>query len=159
MAKVKPVPDGYPRLSPALAVHDGNAAIAFYCSVFGATERMRMEAPGGKVGHAELAFGDSVLMLNDEFPESGTTSPKTVGGTPVTLSLYVDDVDDVFKRAIAEGATELRAVEDQFYGDRSGGFLDPFGHRWYIATHIEDVPPDEMAKRAAKAMAEAIDEL
>ncbi len=105
MAKVKPVPDGYPRLSPTLAVHDGNAAIAFYCSVLGATERMRMEAPGGKVAHAELAFGDSVLMLNDEFPESGAKSPKSVGGTPVTLSLYVDDVDDVFKRAIAEGAT------------------------------------------------------
>lgn len=154
MAKVKPVPDGYPRLSPTLAVHDGNAAIAFYCSVFGATERMRMEAPGGKVAHAELAFGDSVLMLNDEFPESGAKSPKSVGGTPVTLALYVDDVDEVFKRAIAEGATNLRGVEDQFYGDRSGSFLDPFGHQWRIATHIEDVPPEEMAERSAKAMSE-----
>ncbi|MGD0810673.1 MAG: VOC family protein [Acidimicrobiales bacterium] len=154
MAKVNPVPDGYPRLSPSLAVHDGNAAIAFYCSVLGATERMRMEAPGGKVAHAELIFGDSVLMITDEFPEMGATSPKSVGGTPVTMSLYVDDVDDVFRRAIAEGATHLRAVEDQFYGDRSGSFLDPFGHRWYIATHIEDVPPEEMAERAAKAMSE-----
>jgi PhnB protein len=113
-----------------------------------------MEAPGGKVAHAELAFGDSVLMLTDEFPESGATSPKSVGGTPVTLSLYVDDVDDIFRRAIAEGATKLRGVEDQFYGDRSGSFEDPFGHRWYIATHIEDVPPDEMAERSAKAMSE-----
>jgi len=154
MAKVKPVPDGYPRLSPSLAVHDGNAAIAFYCSVLGATERMRMEAPGGKVAHAELTFGDSVLMVNDEFPEAGTTSPKSVGGTPVTISLYVDDVDDVFKRAIAEGATELRRVEDQFYGDRAGSFVDPFGHRWYVATHVEDVTPEEMAKRTAKAVAE-----
>ena len=135
-------------------MHDGNAAIAFYCSVLGATERMRMEAPGGKVAHAELIFGDSVLMITDEFPEMGATSPKSVGGTPVTMSLYVDDVDDVFRRAIAEGATHLRAVEDQFYGDRSGSFLDPFGHRWYIATHIEDVPPEEMAERAAKAMSE-----
>jgi PhnB protein len=151
MAKVNPVPDGYPRLSPSLAVHDGNAAIAFYCSVLGATERMRMEAPGGKVAHAELAFGDSVLMLNDEFPGSVTTSPKSVGGTPVTLSLYVDDV---FRRAIAEGATKLRGVEDQFYGDRSGSFEDPFGHYWYIATHIEDVPPEEMAERSAKVMNE-----
>jgi PhnB protein len=154
MAKVKPVPDGFPRLSPMLVVHDGNAAIAFYCSVLGATERTRMEAPGGKVAHAELAFGDSVLMLNDEFPESGATSPKSVGGTPVTLSLYVDDVDDVFKRAIAEGATKLRSVEDQFYGDRVGSFEDPFGHRWHIATHIEDVPPEEMAERSAKVMSE-----
>jgi PhnB protein len=113
-----------------------------------------MEAPGGKVAHAELAFGDSVLMLNDEFPGSGAMSPKSVGGTPVVLSLYVDDVDDVFRRAIAEGATKLQGVEDQFYGDRSGSFEDPFGHRWYIATHIEDVPPEEMAERSAKVMNE-----
>ena len=108
-----------------------------------------MPAPDGKIGHCELELGDSVIMLSDEFPEMGASSPKTVGGSPVTMSVYVDDVDTVYDRAVKAGAKALRPVEDQFYGDRSGQFEDPFGHRWSVATHVEDVPPDEMAKRAA----------
>ena len=108
-----------------------------------------MAGPDGKVGHAELELGDSVIMLSDEFPEMGASSPKTVGGTPVTVMVYVDDVDTVFDRAVKAGATSLRPVEDKFYGDRGGEFEDRWGHRWSIATHIEDVPPDEMARRVA----------
>ena len=152
MADVKPVPDGYQRVTPYLSVDGAKAAIEFYEKVFGAKERMRMDAPGGKLGHAELEFGDSVVMLADEFPDVGNRGPKTVGGTPVTISVYVDDVDAVFDAALAAGATSLRAVEDQFYGDRTGQFEDPFGHHWSVATHVEDVPPDEMEKRAAAAM-------
>ena len=140
MAEVKPVPDNYPRLVPSLAVNGAAAAIDFYCQVFGAVERVRMQAPDGRIGHAELLFGDSVLMLADEFPEVGNLSPESVGGTPVTLLTYVEDVDAVFQRALDAGAKQLRPVQDQFYGDRSGGFQDPFGHRWFVATHIEDVP-------------------
>lgn len=151
---VKPIPDNYPRLSPSLAVHDGAAAIDFYCQVLGATVRMRMAAPDGRIGHAELAFGDSVLMLADEYPEVDNLSPRSVGGTPVTLSLYVDDVDAVFQRALEAGATERRPVQDQFYGDRSGTFEDPFGHHWYLATHVEDVPEEELARRADEAMSQ-----
>jgi PhnB protein len=154
MANVKPIPDGYPRVTPYLQVDGASAAIDFYTKVFGATERMRMPSPGGKVGHAELEIGDSLIMLADEFPEMGVLGPKTIGGTPVTISLYVEDVDDVFERAIAEGAISVRGVENQFYGDRAGQLEDPFGHRWSVATHVEDVPPDEMAKRAAAAMAQ-----
>jgi PhnB protein len=152
MANVKPIPDGYPRISPYLCVDGAGAAIDFYAKVFGASERVRMPAPDGKIGHAELQFGDSVIMLSDEYPEMGIRSPKAVGGSPVTISVYVEDVDDVFDRAVEAGATALRQVEDQFYGDRSGQFEDPFGHRWSVATHIEDVPPEEMAKRAAESM-------
>jgi PhnB protein len=152
MANVKPVPEGYPRITPYLAVAGATDAIDFYSKVFGATERMRMPAPDGKIGHAELEFGDSLIMLADEFPDMGHRGPKAVGGTPVTISVYVEDVDDVFARALEEGATELRPVENQFYGDRAGQFEDPFGHRWSVATHVEDVPPDEMEKRAAEAM-------
>jgi PhnB protein len=152
MAKAQPIPDGYPRITPYLHVDGAGAAIDFYSKVFGATERMRMPAPGGKVGHAELEIGDSLIMLSDEYPEMGIIGPKSIGGTPVTISVYVDDVDDVFERAVKEGAAARRPVEDQFYGDRSGQFEDPFGHRWSVATHVEDVPPDEMAKRAAEAM-------
>ncbi len=151
MAEVKPIPDGYPRVTPYLCIDGASAAIDFYREVFAASERMRMPAPDGKVGHAELQLGDSVIMLSDEFPEMGVRSPQTVGGTPVTLSVYVEDVDGVFDRAIQAGATALRPVEDQFYGDRTGQFEDPFGHRWSVATHVEDVPPDEMARRAAEA--------
>lgn len=154
MSEVKPIPEGYPRLSPYLAVDGAAAAIDFYREVFGASERVRMPAPDGKIGHAELLVGDSVIMLADEFPDMDVRSPKTVGGTPVTLILYVEDVDAVFDRALRAGATALRAVENQFYGDRSGQFEDPFGHRWNIATHIEDVPPEEMAQRAAQTMEE-----
>ena len=152
MAKVKPVPDGYPRVIPYLTVEGASAAIDFYTKVLGATERMRMPAPGGKVGHAELEIGDSVVMLADAFPEMGAQTPKGLGGTPVMVMVYVDDVDAVFDRAIKAGATEERAVENQFYGDRAGQFADPFGHKWFVATHVEDVPPDEMEKRAAAAM-------
>jgi PhnB protein len=150
MANVKPIPDGYPQVTPYLAVDDANAAIDFYTTVFGARERMRMDAPGGKVGHAELQFGDSLVMLADEFPEMGNRSPRSVGGTPVTISVYVDDVDAAFDRALRAGAKELRPLENQFYGDRTAQIEDPFGHRWSISTHIEDVPPDEMQRRAAE---------
>ena len=152
MAKVQPIPDGYPRVTPYLCVDGAGAAIAFYVDVLGATERMRMPAPDGKIGHAEVQIGDSVIMISDEMPEMGFIGPRTIGGTPVGLSVYVEDVDTVFDRAVKAGAKPLQAVEDQFYGDRSGQFEDPFGHRWNIATQVEDVPPDEMEKRAAEAM-------
>jgi PhnB protein len=152
MANVKPIPEGYPEITPYLAVDGASDAIDFYTTVFGARERMRMQGPGGKVGHAELEIGNSLIMLADEFPDMGNRGPKTIGGTPVTISIYVEDVDDVFDRAVAEGATEIRPVENQFYGDRSGQLEDPFGHRWSVATHVEDVPADEMEKRAAAAM-------
>ncbi|TWP45736.1 VOC family protein [Lentzea tibetensis] len=151
MADVKPVPDNYPQLAPYLCVDGAGAAIDFYRAVFGATERMRMAEPDGRLGHAELEIGSAVIMLADEFPDLGIRSPKTIGGTPVTLSLYVEDVDDVFAKAIAAGATALRPITDQFYGDRSGQFEDPFGHRWSVATRIEDLSPQEMAERAAAA--------
>jgi PhnB protein len=109
---------------------------------------MRMPEPDGKIGHAELQLGDSVIMLSDEYPDRGIRGPKTIGGTPVTMSVYVEDVDSVFARAVQAGATVLRPVEDQFYGDRTGQFEDPFGHRWSVASHVEDVSPEEMAKRA-----------
>jgi PhnB protein len=152
MPDVKPIPEGYPQVVPYLSVEGGEAAIDFYTLVLGATERMRMPAPGGRIGHAELQLGDSVIMLADVFPEAGQRSPKALGGTPVTISVYVEDVDAAFDRAIKAGATQLRPVEDQFYGDRTGVFEDPFGHHWSISSHIEDVPPDEMARRAAAAM-------
>ena len=153
MSPVKPIPENYPRVMPYLVVDGGADAIEFYTKVLGATERMRMDGPGGKVGHAELQLGDSVIMLADAFPDMGYGSPKTVGGTPVTISVYVEDVDKTFAAALQAGAKELRAVENAFYGDRTGQFEDPFGHRWSVATHVEDVPPDEMAKRAQEAMA------
>jgi PhnB protein len=151
MATVKPIPDGYPQVTPYLCINGASDAIEYYSKVFDAKERMRMPAPDGKIGHAELQIGESVIMLADEFPEMGALSPTTIGGTPVTISVYVQDVDDVFKRAVDGGAKSLRAVENQFYGDRSGQFEDPFGHHWSVASHVEDVPPDEMAKRAAEA--------
>jgi PhnB protein len=148
----KPIPDGYPRVMPYLIVDDAGAAIDFYRSVLGATERLRMAGPDGRVGHAELDIGDSVIMLADEHPEMNVRGPKTIGGTPVSLHVYVEDADGVFDAAVRAGAKALRPVDDRFYGDRSGQFEDPFGHRWDVATHTEDVPPDEMAKRAAAAM-------
>jgi len=150
---VQPIPDNYPQLSPYLCVDGADAAIAFYTEVFGAKERVRMPGPAGRVGHAELEIGDGLLMLSDEYPDMGNVGPKTVGGTPVTLSIYVDDVDVVYAKAIQRGATATRPVEDQFYGDRSGQFVDPFGHRWSVATHVRDVTADEM-RRAAAEMAE-----
>ena len=149
---VKPIPDGYPQVTPYLFVDDAQAAIDFYSSVLGATERMRMPGPDGRIGHAELQLGESLLMLADEFPEMGGRSPKTVGGSPVVVSVYVEDVDAVFERAVQAGAKVVRPVETQFYGDRAGQFEDPFGHQWSVASHVEDVPPDEMERRVAQAM-------
>jgi PhnB protein len=151
MADVKPIPEGYQHVTPYLCVDGASAAIDFYRSVFGATERVRMDAPDGKIGHAEVQVGDSVIMLADEHPDIGFLSPKTIGGTPVTFSIYVEDADATFERAVSAGAKALRPVENQFYGDRSGQFEDPFGHRWNVATHVEDVSPEEMAKRMAEA--------
>ena len=145
----KPIPEDYPRVTPYLFVDGAGAAIDFYCSVLGARERMRMPGPGGRVFHAELELGDSMIMLGDQNPEGGVLGPHAIGGTPVMVHVYVEDADGVFERAIAAGAKALRPVEDQFYGDRSGRFEDPFGHRWDVATHVEDVEPDEMEKRVA----------
>jgi PhnB protein len=149
----KPIPDDYQRVTPYLYIDGAGTAIDFYCSVLGARERMRMPAPDGRIGHAELEIGDSVIMLADANPDMDVRSPRSIGGTPIALHLYVDDVDSVFGKAVEAGANQLRPIENQFYGDRSGQFEDPFGHRWNVATHVEDVPPDEMAKRAAAAMA------
>ena len=149
MADVKPIPDGYPRVTPYLYIDGAAEAIDFYAKVFGAEERMRMGGPDGKIGHAELQIGESLIMLADEHPEMNVRGPRAVGGTPVAISVYVEDVDAVFEAAVEAGAKELRPLENQFYGDRSGMFEDPFGHHWSVATHVEDVPPDEMEKRAA----------
>ena len=145
------IPEGYPRVTPYLIVDGADEAIDFYGSVLGATERMRMAGPDGKVGHAELEVGDSVVMLADEHPEMDALGPRSVGGTPVSLHVYVDDADAVFTRALEAGARELRPVELKFYGDRLGSFEDPFGHHWHVATHVEDVPPEEMEARAEAA--------
>ena len=150
---VQPVPDGYHTLIPYLAVDDAAAAIDFYKKAFGARERVRMDGPDGTVGHAELEIGDSIVMLADPFPQGSTHPPKELGGTTVSVFMYVEDVDAVVEKAVDQGATVTMEVADQFWGDRFGTITDPFGHSWSIATHVEDVPPDEMAKRAA-AMAE-----
>jgi PhnB protein len=144
---VKPIPEGYAAVTPYLTVRNAAAAIEFYRKVFDARERLRMAAPGGMVGHAELTIGDAVIMLSDEFPDRDVLGPEAIGGSPVTLHLYVDDVDRVAERALGAGCKVLRPVEDQFYGDRAGKFQDPFGHLWFIATHKEDVPEAEMARR------------
>lgn len=149
MANVKPIPEGYHSVTPYLIIKGAADAIEFYKKAFGATELFRMPQPDGKVGHAEIKIGDSPIMLSDEHPELGYTGPTTIGGTPVSLMIYVDDVDTIFKRAIAEGAEQQKPVQDQFYGDRSGTLKDPFGHIWTVATHKEDVTPEEMDKRMA----------
>ena len=143
----KPIPDGYPRVTPYLYIDGAKAAIDFYAMVLGAEERMTMPGPEGKVGHAELSIGDSLIMLADEFPDMDARGPRSVGGSPVTVHVYVEDVDATFERAIDAGATVLRPVENKFYGDRGGEFEDPFGHRWSIATHVEDVSLEEMQRR------------
>jgi PhnB protein len=148
---VNPIPEDYPRVIPYLIVEGASAAIDFYSLVLGATEHMRMDGPDGKIGHAEIGIGDSVVMLADEYPEMNARGPRSFGGSPVSLMVYVEDVDGVFARAIEAGAKELRPVENQFYGDRLGAFEDPFGHQWNVATHVEDVSPEEMSKRAAEA--------
>lgn len=149
---VNPIPEGYRTVTPYLIVGGAAKAIDFYQRAFGAKERMRHEMPGGAIGHAEIEIGDSVLMLADEFPQMGATGPLTIGGTPVGICLYVENVDTVFQQAISAGAKEERPLQNQFYGDRSGTLIDPFGHKWTIATHIEDVTPEEMQKRMAAAM-------
>jgi PhnB protein len=150
---VKPIPEGYHTLTPYLIVDGAARAIDFYKRAFGATETMRMPAPGGRIGHAELRIGDSAIMLADEHPEMGAHGPRHTQGSPVSLVLYVMDVDATVKRAVDAGAKIKRPVADQFYGDRTGGLEDPFGHNWWVATHIEDVSPEEMAQRASKAHA------
>src|SRR5438067_1373922 len=149
MAAAKPIPEGYHSITPYLIVTDGAGAIAFYQRVFGAKLRMRLDGPSGKIGHAELEIGDSLVMLADEHPEMGAVAPPTVGGTPVGLHIYLEDVDAVAKEAVAAGATLKRPVENQFYGDRLGSIIDPFGHLWHISTHVEDVSPEEIGRRAA----------
>jgi PhnB protein len=150
----KPIPDGYPRVTPYLIAAGAAEAIDFYTSVLGASQRGdRMTTPDGKVGHAELTLGDSLIMLADESPDWGAIGPSKGVATGTTIHVYVDDVDDVFAKALAAGATEVQPVTNQFYGDRSGQFEDRWGHRWNVATHVEDVPPEEMAERAKAAMA------
>ena len=146
---VKPIPPGYHSITAYLCIDGASAAIDFYKRAFGAKERLRMDAPGGKVGHAELVIGDSAFMLADEFPEMNFRGPKSGSGSSVNMHLYVKDVDATFTRAIAEGAKLLRALEDKFYGDRSGSLEDPFGHVWHLATHKEDLTPAEMKRRGA----------
>ena len=148
-SKVRPIPEGYHSVTPYLIVDGAAAAIEFYKMVFGATEVMRMPAPGGRIGHAEIKIGDSHIMLADENPEMNARSPKSVGGSPLSLLLYVEDVDNTVERAVAAGAKLERPAEDKFYGDRMGAIEDPFGHHWYVGTHIEDVSPEEMKKRMA----------
>jgi PhnB protein len=148
---VKAIPDGYHSVTPYLSISGAAAAIDFYKKAFGAVELFRMEQPDGKIGHAEIKIGDSPIMLADEYPEMNSVGPKTLGGTSVSLLIYVEDVDTVFKTAIEAGAQEQRPVEDKFYGDRMGSLIDPFGHVWHVGTHVEDVSPEEMEKRAAAA--------
>src|SRR3954451_2475642 len=149
---VKPIPDGYPRVMPYLSIDGASDAIEFYKTVFGAEERVRMDAPGGKIRHAEIAIGDSIVMLADAWPDMGNKTPQQLGGTPVTVMVYVEDVDDCYQRAVDAGASPDRKVENQFYGDRAGSFTDPFGHVWHIASHVEDVPEEEMVRRAQEVM-------
>jgi PhnB protein len=151
---VKPIPEGYHTLAPYLAVDNAAEAIDYYKEAFGAKERVRMNAPGGAIGHAELEIGDSVVMLSDPFPQSSTKPPKELGGSSMSVFMYVEDVDAVVKQAVDAGATVLMEVADQFWGDRFGTVQDPFGHTWSVATHVEDVPPEEMAERAKAAMAD-----
>lgn len=147
---VRPIPEGYPRVTPYLVIDGAAAAIDFYSDVLDAKEQMRMSTPDGGVGHAELLIGDSMIMLADEDADMGARSPKTIGGSPVSLLVYVEDVDATFAKAIKAGATQRAAVEDKFYGDRSGTFEDPWGHQWHVASHVEDVSPEEMDKRLAE---------
>lgn len=150
---VKPIPEGYSTVNPYIAVEDAAKAIEFYKRAFGAKERSRMPGPGGTIGHAELEIGDSVIMLSDPFPQSRVKSPKKLGGTTIGLMVYVEDVDEVVQQAVDAGAAITMPIENQFWGDRFGQVEDPFGHNWQIATHVEDVAPEEMAKRAEEAMA------
>ena len=150
-SNVKPIPEGYHSVTPYLIVKGAAKAIEFYKQAYGATERTRMAQPDGRIGHAEIQIGDSCVMLADEFPERGIVGPETLGNTPAMIHLYVEDVDAVAQKALAAGAKEIRPVQDQFYGDRSGMFADPFGHKWNISTHKEDLSAEEIGKRAVAA--------
>ena len=149
---VKPIPDGYHTATPYLVLDGAAKAIEFYKQAFGAEELFRMADPSGRIGHAEIKIGDSPIMLADEHPEMGYKGPKSLGGSPMSLMLYVRDVDAVAAQAVAAGATVVRPVQNQFYGDRSGTFVDPFGHVWTVATHVEDLSPEEIGRRAKEAM-------
>jgi PhnB protein len=153
-AKVLPVPKGYHTVTAYLTVPDGAAALAFYAKAFGAKETVRMPGPGGKLMHAELRIGDSLVMLSDEFPQGGTKSPRTLGGATGSIFMYVPNVDAAFKRAVEAGCQVEMPLTDMFWGDRFGKLTDPFGHHWGLATHTEDVSPAEMQRRAGPAMAQ-----
>lgn len=144
--KVNPIPQGYHTVTPGLTVHDAAQALEFYSRAFGAEETLRMPGPGGKIMHAELRIGDSVLMLNDEFPEMGNKSPKTLGGTPTSFYVYVENVDAAWKRAVDAGAKPSLPVQDMFWGDRLGKLEDPFGHIWNLAQHVADPSPEEIQR-------------
>ncbi len=146
---VKPIPDGYRSVTPYLIVHNAVAAIDFYKRAFGAIETFRLPGPDGRIGHAELLIGDSPIMLADEAPQMGARSAKSIGGSPISIMLYVENVDEQYPKAIAAGAKELRPLKNQFYGDRSGTLEDPFGITWTIGTHVEDVSSAELQKRMA----------
>jgi PhnB protein len=152
MAKVKPIPDGSHTVTPYLTVRDATRALEFYRNAFGAEELFRLAEPSGRIGHAELRIGSSTIMLSDEYPDFGALSPASLGGSPVRLHLRVKDVDAFVRQAIAAGATQLRPVKDEFHGERTGMLADPFGHQWFVATHIEDVSPAEMQRRFTKAL-------
>lgn len=146
------VPEGYHSITPYLIVNDAPKALAFYRDAFGATEVLRLEDPQGKIMHCEFRVGDSMIMMAEECPEMGALDPQTIGGTPVSLCLYVENVDETFQQALTAGATEKRGVQDQFYGDRSGTLEDPFGHTWTVATHKEDLTQDQIEQRFAEFM-------
>jgi PhnB protein len=154
-AKVAPIPEGYRSVTPYLIVKGAARAIEFYQRALGAKEVMRFDAPDGRVGHAEIKIGNSIVMLADESPQMGAHAPHSSGRQAVSLYVYVADVDATFKRALDAGAKQLDAVQDKFYGDRMGAFVDPFGHSWYVSTHVEDVSPDELKRRAKAAMEKA----
>ena len=152
-AKVNPIPQGYSTVVPYISVKGASDAIAYYKKAFGAEETVRMDVPDGKIGHAELKIGDSLVMLSDPFPQASTTPPKELGGTSASIFMYVEDVDAVVQKAVDAGATVTMEVEDQFWGDRFGSITDPFGHNWSIATHIEDLRPEKIEERGKAAMA------
>jgi PhnB protein len=149
---VRAIPLGYHSVTPYLMVKGGVEALEFYKKAFGATELLRIPGPGGKIMHAEFQIGDSIIMMADEFPEMGAVSPTTLKGSPVGIHLYVEKVDEVFAQAVAAGAKVERPLQNQFYGDRSGALVDPFGHKWHVASHVEDVSEEELQRRLQEAM-------
>ena len=154
-SKVKPIPAGHHTVAPYLAIKNALSALEFYKKAFGAIETYKLIVPDGRLGHAEIRLGNSLIMLSDEFPEFGGKAPESLGGSPVSIHLYVEDVDAFAEKAVAAGARELKPVADQFYGDRSGQLQDPYGHLWWVATHKEDVAPEEMQKRVQALFARA----